>query len=97
MADGIFAAAGLLLLMTAAGLAALWRRGNLHRMLAVQLVGSAGCAVLLLLSVAMGDDAILDVALLLALLAAFAVSAFAASASGAHGRGEGGASATSEP
>ncbi|QRG06628.1 hypothetical protein EZH22_27545 [Xanthobacter dioxanivorans] len=81
MADLLFAAGTVLLLVTAAGLAALWRAGgrDADRMLAIQLLGSAGIAVLLLLAPAMGDAAILDAALLLALLAALAACAYRAS------------------
>lgn len=79
MADLLFAAATLLLLLAAAGLAALWRAGNdVDRMLAVQLLGSSGIAVLLLLAPATGDASILDAALLLALLAALAACAYRA-------------------
>ena len=79
MADILFAAAALLLAITAAGLAALWRAGrDADRMLAVQLLGSAGVAVMLLLSAATGAPSILDVALLLSLLAALAACAYRA-------------------
>ncbi|MDI4664926.1 multiple resistance and pH regulation protein F [Xanthobacter autotrophicus] len=79
MADLLFAAATLLLLLTAAGLAALWRAGNdADRMLAIQLLGSAGIAILLLVAPATGDASILDTALLLALLAALAACAYRA-------------------
>lgn len=79
MADLLFAAATLVLLLAAAGLAALWRAGNdVDRMLAVQLLGAAGIAVLLLLTPATGDPALLDTALLLALLAALAACAYRA-------------------
>ena len=46
------------------------------RMLAIQLIGSAGVGMLLLLSVLLDQPALLDVALLLALLAAVAAAAF---------------------
>jgi len=48
------------------------------RMLAVQLIGTAGVGVLMLLSRVLGQPALLDVALLLALLAAVAAAAFTA-------------------
>lgn len=82
MADLLFAAGLLLLLLTAAGLAVLWRSGvrDADRMLGIQFLGSSGIAVLLLLAPAMEDAAILDAALLLALLAALAACAFRASA-----------------
>lgn len=86
MADLLFAAGALLLLVAALGLAALWRtRAVADLMLAVQLLGSAGVAVLLMLAVASRDAAILDVALALALLAAFAAAAFRAYGSGGTG------------
>lgn len=46
------------------------------RMLAAQLIGSTGVGVLLLLAAALGQPALVDVALLLALLAALAAAAF---------------------
>ncbi|SFM81046.1 monovalent cation/H+ antiporter complex subunit F [Halopseudomonas yangmingensis] len=61
----------ILLLSIAAGL---WRvlRGptRADRLLAVQLLGTSGTAILLVLAEAAGQPALLDVALLLALLAA---------------------------
>lgn len=73
-----FTAAAAFLLLTIG--VALWRvmkgPAPADRMLAAQLVGTGGVATLLLLSVAMDDPAILDVALVLALLAAFAAVAF---------------------
>lgn len=92
MAELLLAAGGLLLVVAALGLAALWRTGaTADLMLAVQLLGSAGVAVLLMLAVATRESAILDVALTLALLAAFAAAAFRA-----YGPG-GGASAGPRP
>jgi multicomponent Na+:H+ antiporter subunit F len=46
------------------------------RMMAAQLLGSGGVAMLLLVSVATANASVMDVALLLALLAAFASVAF---------------------
>jgi len=46
------------------------------RMLATQLIGTAGVGVLLLLSVMLEQQALIDVALILALLAAVAAAAF---------------------
>jgi multicomponent Na+:H+ antiporter subunit F len=51
-------------------------------MLAVQLVGTSGVALLLLLAVATRDPPVLDVALLMALLAAFSACALRASSAG---------------
>ena len=45
-------------------------------MMAAQLLGTGGIAALLLLGAATGVDAVADVALILALLAAFAAIAF---------------------
>ncbi len=45
-------------------------------MMAAQLIGTGGVAVLILLAVATGTPPIVDVALMLALLAAFAAVAF---------------------
>jgi multicomponent Na+:H+ antiporter subunit F len=50
--------------------------GDADRMMAAQLLGTGGIAVLLLLGAAAGDPAVVDVALTLALLAAFASIAF---------------------
>lgn len=50
--------------------------GNADRMLAAQLQGTGGVAVLLLFGVASGVGAVADIALVLALLAAFASVAF---------------------
>jgi multicomponent Na+:H+ antiporter subunit F len=78
------------LLLAALG-GALWRiaRGPAaaDRMMAAQLVGTGGVAVLLLLAAAGDDWAVLDVALVLALLAAFAAVAFVKAAS-ADGQGD---------
>jgi multicomponent Na+:H+ antiporter subunit F len=69
--------------------AALWRvlRGPApaDRMMAAQLVGTGGVATLLLISAAEEDPAIVDVALVLALLAAFAAIAFVKAARGGTG------------
>jgi len=46
------------------------------RMLATQLIGTAGVGLLLLLSVSLEQPALIDVALILALLAAVAAAAF---------------------
>jgi multicomponent Na+:H+ antiporter subunit F len=77
MHEFLLAAATFVLAMVAVGL---WRllRGpsNADRMMAAQLLGSGGIAALLLLAVGTGVPAAIDVALVLALLAAFAASAF---------------------
>lgn len=79
MADVLFAAGAIVLVLTAAGIALLWRRGgDSDRLLAIQLLGSASIAVLLLLAVAMRQTALLDIALMLAVLAALAAGAYRA-------------------
>lgn len=50
--------------------------GTGDRMLATQLIGTTGVGLLLLLSVSPGQQALIDVALILALLAAVAAAAF---------------------
>ena len=50
--------------------------GAADRMLAVQLIGTAGVGMLLLLGQLLGQPALIDVALILALLAAVAATAF---------------------
>jgi multicomponent Na+:H+ antiporter subunit F len=83
MTDFLFAAAGLILLMVALGLFRVLRGPDeADRLMSAQLLGSGGVAVLLLLSIAMGVSAIVDVALMLALLAAFASVAFVNKAAG---------------
>jgi len=72
MADFLFAAAAFVLLVVAAGLIRILRGpGDAERMMAAQLLGSGGIAALLL-SASNGTTAVTDVALILALLAAFA-------------------------
>ena len=78
MADALTLAAIAVLAAVAIGLVRVLRGpSRLDRMMAVQLLGSGGVAVLTLLAVASATDAILDVALTLALLAAFASVALA--------------------
>ncbi len=63
----------LLLLLLGAGLVRVWRGpGVFDRMLAAQLFGTGGVATLVLLSIAMQSAVLLDVALVMALLAALA-------------------------
>lgn len=88
MTDWYLACAAVLLL-TLAG--ALWRVAQgphaADRMMGAQLIGTGGVAVLLLLAAAESRWAIVDVALVLALLAAFAAVAFVKAIS-REGRGE---------
>ncbi|MDG2517967.1 monovalent cation/H+ antiporter complex subunit F [Lysobacter soli] len=72
MADFLFAAAAFVLLVVAVGLIRILRGpGDAERMMAAQLLGSGGIAALLL-GASNGATAVTDVALILALLAAFA-------------------------
>jgi multicomponent Na+:H+ antiporter subunit F len=77
MAEALIAAAGVILLAVLAGLyRALRGPAAADRMMAAQLLCTGGIAVLLLLSVALDLTGVVDVALLLALLGAFASIAF---------------------
>lgn len=80
--DFLLIAAALVLALVALGLVRLLRGPeDADRMMAAQLFGTGGIAALLLLGVATAAKALLDVALTLALLAAFASLAFVQSAS----------------
>lgn len=77
MAEFLWAAATLLTLIVGLGLLRLLRGpADNERLMATQLLGTGAVATLLLLAVASGESAVLDVALTLALLAAFAGFAF---------------------
>jgi multicomponent Na+:H+ antiporter subunit F len=77
MPDFLLTAATFVLVMVALGLIRILRGpGDADRMMAAQLLGSGGIAALLLLGVATEAKAVIDVALTLALLAAFASVAF---------------------
>ena len=79
------------LLTVALGLFAILRRSaDVDRLMAVQLLGTGGVAILLLLAVASETPPVVDVAVMLALFAAFAVVAFVRDASRAsrEARGE---------
>lgn len=77
MADVLMAAALFILVITALALLRVLRsRIAAERMMAVQLLGTGGTAVLLLLGSASGSEAASDVALLLTLFAAFSCVAF---------------------
>jgi multicomponent Na+:H+ antiporter subunit F len=82
----LFGAAIFILATVALGLArVLYGPGEADRLMAAQLLGSGGVAVLLLLAMAMDLAAIVDVALMLALLATFASVAFVNKARGLSG------------
>lgn len=77
MHEYLLAASGFVLAMVALGLLRVLRGpGNTDRMMAAQLIGTGGLATLLLLGAATHDATAIDVALTLALLAAFASFAF---------------------
>jgi multicomponent Na+:H+ antiporter subunit F len=77
MSEFLLVAAALVLAMVALGLVRIMRGpGDAERMMAAQLLGTGGVAVVLLLATATGIEAAVDVALTLALLAAFASIAF---------------------
>ena len=77
IADFLLAVAALVLALVALGLIRILRGpAAADRMMAAQLLGAGGIAALLLLGVASETDAAIDVALVLALLAAFASVAF---------------------
>jgi multicomponent Na+:H+ antiporter subunit F len=90
MNEFLFAAAALLLLLTGLGLARmLWGPSPADRMMAAQLLGTGGGAIALLIATASGTPAIVDVALVLALLAAFAAVALSLGEPGAKQDGPG--------
>ena len=83
MADFLFAAACFVLATVALGLLRILRGpAEADRMMAAQLIGTGGVAVLVLLATVTATPPIVDVALMLALLAAFASVAFVGNASG---------------
>ena len=76
MPEFLYAAAALVLLMTGLGLMRmLWGPSPADRLMAAQLLGTGGGAMALLIAIASGTIAIIDIALTLALLAAFAAVA----------------------
>jgi len=77
MTEFLLGASAFVLAMVALGLARILRGpGDADRMMAAQLLGTGGIAAVLLLGAATGEGAAVDVALTLALLAAFASIAF---------------------
>lgn len=84
MAEFLFAAAGFVLAMVAFGLLRVLRGPEpADRIMAVQLLGTGGVAVLLLLAAAVPMPGIVDTALVLVLLAAFISVAFVKAAADA--------------
>jgi multicomponent Na+:H+ antiporter subunit F len=87
MASFLTGAACLVLAATALGLVRILRGpADADRMMAAQLLGTGGVAALVLLAAAVQSPAIIDVALMLALLAAFASVAFINNASCSQGQ-----------
>jgi multicomponent Na+:H+ antiporter subunit F len=81
MADFLLWVAAFLVLTVALGLVRVARGpGRAERLMAAQLLGTGGIAALLLYGAATGEPAVVDVALTLALLSAFAAIAFVKSA-----------------
>ena len=86
MSNFLFGAAVFVLAMVALGLFVILRRpAEVDRMMAAQLLGTGGVAILLLLAVATETSPITDVALTLALFTAFAAVAFVRSAPDSDG------------
>ena len=86
MASFLFGAAGFVLTMVALGLVVILERpAAVDHMMAAQLLGTGGVAILVLLATATETPPVVDVALLLALFAAFAAVAFVRSASDQQG------------
>jgi multicomponent Na+:H+ antiporter subunit F len=84
----LLAAAGLILAMVALALLRILRGpGDADRLMAAQLLGTGGIAVLLLGGIGTGVAAVVDVGLTLALLAAFAAVAFIKAADASQGDG----------
>jgi multicomponent Na+:H+ antiporter subunit F len=78
MVEFLLGAAGFVLATVAVGLLRLLRGpANVDRMMSAQLLGTGGIAALLLLGAASDIPGVVDVALALALLAAFTSVAFA--------------------
>jgi multicomponent Na+:H+ antiporter subunit F len=86
MTEFLLGAAVFVLVTVAIGLVRVLRGpGHVERMMAAQLLGTGGIAVLLLLGAATGDAGVFDVALTLALLAAFATFALVQALMGSDG------------
>ena len=86
MADFLLGATGFLLATVAVGLVRILRGpGDAERIMAAQLLGTGGIAALLLLAKAMSVPAAVDVALILALLAAFVSVTFVKGAGRSQG------------
>lgn len=83
MVDYLYAVAAAILATVALGFIRVFRGpAEADRLMAAQLLGTEGVAVLLIIAVASGVPAVIDVALMLALLAAFVAVNFVANAPG---------------
>lgn len=83
MPEALLAAAAFVLATVGLGLVRLLRGPtDADRVMAVQLLGTGGAAVLVLVAAATATPAVVDVALVVALVAAFASAAFVTSAGG---------------
>lgn len=81
MSEWLLAAAAFILLAAAVGLVRVLRGpGDADRVMAAQLLGTGGVAVLLLVGAATQRPAVVDVALVLTVISAFASAAFVTSA-----------------
>jgi multicomponent Na+:H+ antiporter subunit F len=88
MPEFLFAAAALVLLLTGIGLARmLWGPSPADRMMAAQLLGTGGGAIAILVAIGSGTTAMIDIALMLALLAAFAAVALTLGEPGSKRKG----------
>lgn len=90
MADALAAAAGAVVILVALGLIGLLKSGGrpaapAQLLTSIQLLGSGVVAALLLLAFALPDPALLDAALALALLSAFAAAALQSSLAARRG------------
>ena len=90
MVEFLFGAAAFVVATVALGLIRILRGpADADRMMAAQLLGTGGIAAVLLLGAAFGEAAAVDVALTLALLAAFAAFAFVKARAAQAGTGTG--------
>jgi multicomponent Na+:H+ antiporter subunit F len=90
MVEFLFGAAAFIVATVALGLVRILRGpADADRMMAAQLLGTGGIAAVLLLGAAFGEAAAVDVALTLALLAAFAAFAFVKARATQAGTGTG--------
>ena len=93
MVEFLCGAAALIVATVALGLIRILRGpGDADRLMAAQLLGTGGIAAVLLLGAAFGEAAAVDVALTLAMLAAFAAFAFVKARAAQAGNGTGGPS-----